>query len=143
MWSIRRNVMCIGIEQYCMIVGLLKHYLKNRHVLTYTDLFCINLIIFARNKSSAVGIAIFINFVFINLSPQVNQSKSETVCQNIKVNWSDVVLDRISYLVVFILFSTKSYTIAFYLLLLWTLLPNNFKDENIFYLFDWTIIQIR
>ena len=29
-------------------------------------------------------------------------------------------------------FSTKSYTIAFDLLLLWTLLPSNFKDENIF-----------
>ena len=29
-------------------------------------------------------------------------------------------------------FSTKSYTIAFDLLLLWMLLPSNFKDENIF-----------
>ena len=95
--------MCIGIEQYRMRVGLFKDYLKNRHVLTYKDFFCINLIIFARNKSSAVGIAIFINF-FINLSPQVKHSKSETVCQNIKVNGSDVVLDRISYLAVFILF---------------------------------------
>ena len=95
--------MCIGIEQYSMRVGLFKHYLQNRHVLTYKDFFCINLIIFARNKSSAVGIAIFINF-FINLYPQVKHSKSETVCQNIKVNGSDVVLDRISYLAVFILF---------------------------------------
>jgi hypothetical protein len=34
----------------------------------------------------------------------VKHSKSETVCQNIKVNGSDVVLDRISYLAVFILF---------------------------------------
>jgi hypothetical protein len=38
--------------------------------------------------------------------------------------------------------STKSYTIAFDLLLLWMLLPSNFKDENIFELFDWGIIQI-
>jgi hypothetical protein len=29
-------------------------------------------------------------------------------------------------------FSTKSHTIAFDLLLLWMLLPSNFKDENIF-----------
>ena len=29
-------------------------------------------------------------------------------------------------------YSTKSYTIAFDLLLLWTLLPSNFKDENVF-----------
>jgi hypothetical protein len=91
--------MCIGIEQYRMIVGLFKHYLKNRHVLTYKDFFCINLIIFARNKSYAVGIAIFINF-FINLSPQVKQSKSETVSQNIKVNGSDVVLDRICFQII-------------------------------------------
>ena len=34
----------------------------------------------------------------------MKQSKSGTVCQNIKVNGSDVVLDRISYLSVFILF---------------------------------------
>lgn len=34
----------------------------------------------------------------------MKQSKSETVCQNIKVNGSDVVLDRISYLADFILF---------------------------------------
>ena len=95
--------MCIGIEQYSMRVGLFKHYLQNRHMLTYKDFFCINLIIFARNKSSAVGIAIFINF-FINLYPQVKHSKSETVCQNIKVNGSDVVLDRISYLAVFLYF---------------------------------------
>ena len=32
----------------------------------------------------------------------------------------------------YLFFSTKSYTIAFDLLLLWTLLPSNFKDENIF-----------
>jgi hypothetical protein len=89
--------MCIGIEQCRMRGGLFKHYLKNLHVLTYKDFFCINLIIFARNKSSAVGRAIFIH-LFINLSPQVKQSKSETVCQNIKVN------GRISYLAVFILF---------------------------------------
>jgi hypothetical protein len=41
-----------------------------------------------------------------------------------------------------VFFSTKSYMIAFDLLLLWMLLPSNFKDENIFYLFDWRIIQI-
>ena len=29
-------------------------------------------------------------------------------------------------------FTTKSYMIAYDLLLLWTLLPSNFKDENIF-----------
>jgi hypothetical protein len=31
----------------------------------------------------------------------------------------------------FLSFSAKSYTIAFELLLLWTLLTRNFKDENI------------
>jgi hypothetical protein len=33
-------------------------------------------------------------------------------------------------------FSTKSYTIAFDLLLLWTLLPSNFKDENVLSFFN-------
>ena len=42
-WSIRRKLMCIGTEQYRMKVGLFKHYLKNRHVLTYKDFFCISL----------------------------------------------------------------------------------------------------
>jgi hypothetical protein len=54
-------------------------------------------------------------------------------------NWSTLSLAVASPLH---LFSTKSYTIAFDLLLLWMLLPSNFKDENIFYLFDWRIIQI-
>ena len=34
--------------------------------------------------------------------------------------------------VIMLSFSTKSYAIAFDLLLLWMLLPSNFKDENIF-----------
>ena len=37
-----------------------------------------------------------------------------------------------SYVIFIALFSTKLYTIAFDLLLLWMLLPSNFKDENIF-----------
>ena len=39
-WSIRRNLMCIGIEQYCMRVGLFKHYLKNRLFLYQLHYFC-------------------------------------------------------------------------------------------------------
>ena len=46
----------------------------------------------------------YLSIFFVNLIPHVKQSKPETVCQNTKVNGSDVVLDRISYLAAFILY---------------------------------------
>ena len=56
----------------------------------------------------------------------------------LKPNFLGMIIGRFSTKFLFFmpighfLYSTKSYAIAFDLLFLWTLLPSNFKDENIF-----------
>jgi hypothetical protein len=77
---------------------------------------------------------------FIKLSPQVKQSKSETVCQNIKVNGSDVVLDRISYLAVFILFVIRSNLGIILWIFKWR---NETNDENLSQKLEETSIEFK